>query len=265
MKRAFCALAFSAFLSAQPVPEAAQMEFLRAASVQRSREMSQGITGSVHATLSDGKLTHDAHIQSVDIYKTSFQTMMGTELNFKDSYKFNVAGYRLAKMLGIGHMVPVSVERSWKGSAAAYSWWVDDTLMMEGERLKKKITPPKPLHWNNQMFIVRVFDQLIYNTDRNVGNLVIDKNWNLHMIDHTRAFRLQKDLREPANLARCERGLLAKLKQLNQADLKREMAGYLTEAEIDGLLARRDKIVAFFDSKGESVLYTMTPEPQPAK
>jgi hypothetical protein len=257
MIRLLLPLSLAASLLAQSVPEAAQMEFLRTADIKQSRNMSQGITGSVRATLSDGKSTHDAHIQSVDIYKTSFQTMMGTELNFKDTYKFNLAAYELAKMLGIGHMVPVCVARSWKGSGAAFSWWVDDVLMVEGERMKKKITPPNPLHWNNQMYIVRVFDQLIYNTDRNVGNLVIDKNWNLHMIDHTRAFRMHKDLREPANLVRCERGLLAKLKQLNKADLERATKGSLAGPEIDGLLARRDKIVEHFEGKGASVLYDL--------
>ena len=40
------------------------------------------------------------------------------------------------------------------------------------------------------MWHVRMFDQLIYNVDRNLGNLVIDKNWTIWMIDHSRAFRL---------------------------------------------------------------------------
>jgi hypothetical protein len=29
------------------------------------------------------------------------------------------------------------------------------------------------------MYVCRVFDQLIYNTDRNLGNLVITKDWKL--------------------------------------------------------------------------------------
>jgi len=40
------------------------------------------------------------------------------------------------------------------------------------------------------MWVVRLFDQLIYNTDRNLGNLLIDKSWRLWMIDHTRAFKV---------------------------------------------------------------------------
>jgi hypothetical protein len=33
---------------------------------------------------------------------------------------------------------------------------------------------------------MRAFDQLIYNTDRNLGNLLIDGDWRIWMIDHTR-------------------------------------------------------------------------------
>jgi hypothetical protein len=38
---------------------------------------------------------------------------------------------------------------------------------------------------------MRVFDQLIYNTDRNTGNVLYDTGWRLWGIDHTRAFRVR--------------------------------------------------------------------------
>ena len=43
------------------------------------------------------------------------------------------------------------------------------------------------------MWHVRLFDQLITNVDRNLGNLLIDKNWTVWMIDHSSAFRLRQD------------------------------------------------------------------------
>src|SRR3990172_5595077 len=106
------------------------------------------------------------------------------------------------------------------------------------------------------MFVCRVFDQLIYNTDRNLGNLVITKDWKIWMIDHTRAFRTMKDLRSPQDLVQCDRRLLAKLRELNRETLKQKLGRYLTSTEIEGLLARRDKIVKFLDDqivqKGEA-------------
>jgi hypothetical protein len=176
------------------------------------------------------------------------------EFNFKDSWKFNVAAYKLDRLLAL-NMVPVTVERRHNGKRGSFTWWADDIVMDEEARLKKKQDAPDADAWNYQMHIVRVFDQLIFNTDRNLGNLLIDKNWQIWMIDHSRAFPAHDYLKEPKNLERCDQDLLGKLKQLNTEILKTELGTYLTAAEIKALLARRDKIVKAFAEKGPSALY----------
>lgn len=246
-------------LAAQPAAKLSIEEkekFLATANVVKKKGTGVGVTGVSRATLSDGKLTHDASIQTIDEFKTQFQTNMGTEFNFRDSWKYNVAAYKLDRMLDL-NMVPVAVERKSAGSSASFCWWVDDVLMMELDRSRKKISPPDLDKWNKQMYVVRVFDQLIFNTDRNLGNLIIDKNWDLWMIDHTRAFRIQRDLRESKNLVKCERRLLEKLKQLSLESLRSNMNGLLTGDEITGLLARRDKIVEHFEQAGPEALYDL--------
>ena len=50
--------------------------------------------------------------------------------------------------------------------------------------------------WNAQLHILRVFDELIANTDRNQGNMLIDSRWKLWLIDHSRAFRTSSDLQQ---------------------------------------------------------------------
>ena len=130
--------------------------------------------------------------------------------------------------------------------------------MTELDRKKKKIQPTDLHSWNQQMYVCRVFDQLIYNTDRNLGNLVITKDWKVWMIDHTRAFRGMKDLRSPKDLVQCDRMLLAKLRELNKEILNKKLQTYLAPMEIQGLLDRRDKIVKFFEEqiaqKGEAAV-----------
>ncbi|MCZ6751327.1 MAG: hypothetical protein O7E51_05795 [Acidobacteria bacterium] len=236
-----------------------QEEFLRTAEIIRIWELSEGITNSHRATLTDGQLTHDAHIQMIDISRKEFKTLQGTELNFRDTYKHNIAAYLLDKALDLG-MIPVSVERKVKGRTAALTWWVDDVLMTEKERMRRKIESPDAEQWNRQIYCVRVFDQLIYNTDRNLGNLVITKDWTVWMIDHTRAFRLYKTLRNPKNLVKIDRRLLAALRELTYETLATELQQHLKEWEMEALLARRDRIVEFFEKeiaeKGEkTVLY----------
>ena len=79
------------------------------------------------------------HIQTVDIAKPVFEAGRNTELNFKDTYRYNIAGYRVAQLLGLT-TVPMSVERDVDGKMAAVTWWVDDVQMDEKERLKTKTT-----------------------------------------------------------------------------------------------------------------------------
>ena len=142
------------------------------------------------------------------------------------------------------------------------TWWLDDYMMDEGDRQKKKTVGPSPLCTANQLHILRVFDELIQNRDRNSGNLLWTEDWKMWMIDHTRAFRLGKDLLKKQPLERVERTLLEKMRELTLPGLTDAMGKVLTKDEIEAVLARRDTIVKLFDdriaSRGEAtVLFTM--------
>src|SRR5262245_53246244 len=62
----------------------------------------KGVTDAFRVTLSDGRLTHDAQVQNVDIYRPTFDAgPKFTEFNFRDTYRYNIAAYRLARILGL--------------------------------------------------------------------------------------------------------------------------------------------------------------------
>jgi hypothetical protein len=288
LSTAFGAVVFSAGLLAQqpavpppsPATQAAEVEkkapalsdaeieqFLLKAKVIKTKGIKKGVTGSLQGTLSDGQLTHFAHIQTIDERKQQFVgDKGGVEFDFRDSWTFNIAGYKIDRMLGM-NVVPVSVERNHGYSPAAYTWWLDDVKMEEEERLarkkenekgkepKKEAEPPDVEKWNQQMQMVRVFDQLIGNVDRNLGNLIITNDWRLWPIDHTRAFRTNKQLKVEANVTRCDRAVLERMKALDKATLTRETGKYLSTFQIDALLARRDAIVKRLEGLGPSALY----------
>ncbi len=228
--------------------------FLLNAKVIRTKAAGKGITGSLRATLTDGVLTHDAHIQIIDEAKREFRTDQGTEFNFRDSWNFNLAAYKIDRLIGL-NLVPVTVERRWRSALGSFTWWVDDVQMDEGERLKKKLNSPYPQEWNEEMQLVRLFDQLIYNIDRNLGNLVITNDWTIWAIDHTRAFRTHATLKTPGNIARCDRKVLEGLKALDKATLRKATGEYLQTFEIDSLLKRRDLIVAMIEQKGPAGVF----------
>jgi hypothetical protein len=231
--------------------------FLKKAKVVSKKDVSKGVTGTSRVTLSDGVITHDASFQTIDDHQAIFQAAGGkTELNFKDTYKFNIAAWKLANMIGLSFMVPPSVERT-IGNSGALTWWIDDVQMDEGERTKKNLSAPDQLTWLRETALMKMFDQLIHNNDRNVGNMVIDKNWHLWMIDHTRAFRTAKTLPNPGNLTLVERGVLAKMKALDEKSMTAELGKLLIKDEIRAVLARRDLIVSAIEAKGPNVLFDL--------
>ena len=233
-----------------------QEEFLKTAKIMNAKSSKKGVTDTLRVTLSDGKTTHDASVQRIRDYRTQFQGQSGgVELNFKDTYEFNIAAWKLAKLLGIQDMTAATVDRKYQGQSASFSWWIDDIMMDEEERLAKKLQAPDQDHWAKEINVMHVFDQLIYNTDSNATNLLIDKQWRVWFIDHSRSFRMQKTLQNPKMLTQCDRALLAKMKALDEPTLLKELKGYANKAEVQGLLARRDLIVKFFEDKGVAGLY----------
>jgi hypothetical protein len=241
---------------------AAMEEFLLRARIVGTRAAGSGVTNSIRATLSDGTVTHDAQIQTVDQSKPVFRAAGAPpEFNFTDSYRFNVAGYKLAVLLGLDN-VPMSVERNYNGKRAAFTWWLDDVMMDEKARVSKSALGPDRERTAMQLHIMRVFDELVQNRDRNLGNLLWTTDWKMWLIDHTRAFRTGDELRKPEVLERIERSLLQNIRGLTEEGLKKAMGRSLADFEIEALLKRRDRIVKVFEARiaerGEAaVIYTL--------
>jgi len=258
--------------SPQPTPlidDSAREAFLLEGEIVGDRPAGAGVSGSRRVTLRRGDDEHDAHVQTHDEYRSQVRLPSGPELDFRDTWRNNVAAYRLDRLLGLG-MVPTTVVRHYRGKAGSYTWWVDDVIMTEKERYLSRTPAPDPVAWNRQIFVVRLFDQLICNFDRNLENLLIDSRWRLWMIDHTRAFKVFRDLRNEKNLApTCDRPLLASLRVLDKPTLEKAVEDVLKGTQIDAVLARRDRIVRHYDdeiaARGEAaVLYDLPTRLPPA-
>lgn len=250
------------------VPPDAEIErFLKEADVVGTKSTKKGVTDSLQATLSDGKLTHAAHVQNIDESKREFRSNQGVEFDFRDSYQFNIAAYKIDRLIGL-NMVPVSIGRTYRSKPSAFTWWIDDVLMDEGDKVKKNVEAPDRNYYSRQRVMMYLFDELISNIDRNQGNIVYTKDWRIWLIDHTRAFRKNSDLKVPARVTRCDRQVYEKLKALDRQTLKTEVGKQLDDGQIKSLLARRDAIVKKLDSLGPSALFDrnapVTTPPGPA-
>ena len=173
--------------------EAELLEFLRTAPIVWEERLAKGITRSHKVLLErDGVRAH-AIFRRTSANRPGYRRPNSRiNVGFRDSCFFEPAAYELGRLLGIRNIPPVVV-RQHGGKEGTLQLWVENAFD-EQARLERELQPPEPDHWLRQHRVRVVFDALIHNIDRNQGNLLIDPDWNLWLIDHTRAFLALPDL-----------------------------------------------------------------------
>lgn len=206
-------------------------EFLKSTPIVRFEEVPVGVTKPRRGFFAPGGIAASAVFKPL---------RPGRSRGFFESYKSEIAAYELDKLLGLG-MVPPTVEKRVRNEIGSAQLWVEGCQLLksrEGQRA------PDTKAWNLQVHRQRVWDNLIANIDRNQGNLLVDDDWNLVLIDHSRAFTRLDDLKYP--MLRIDRPFYARLKALTEDDLKTHLRGLLFDGP-KSVLKRRDRIVAHFE------------------
>jgi hypothetical protein len=149
-------------------------------------------------------------------------------------------------------MVPVVVERRVDNDLGAAVMWI------EGVRTWESVLPlPKPATWDFQLARMKMFDDLISNSDRNKGNLLVDADWHIFLIDHSRAF--VTDMKLPQELQNIDRKLWDRMLALDQPGMKTTMGAWLDSRQIQSLIRRRDamkkKIDTLVAKRGDAVFF----------
>jgi hypothetical protein len=235
-----------------------QEQFLKEAEIVASAPIGKGITKPWRLTLRKGPRTHTAAFQSIDRAKDDVSFRGGRrERLFKDFYGYNIAAYRLARLLGYDDLVPVSIRRRWKGQDGALTWWIEKKWD-EDERLKAGVSPPNQLAWERQVYLARAFTALVQDTDRNLGNQLVTADFHLWMIDFTRAFRYGSTLEGTATLRKVDRRFYERLQSLSDEAIKAEIESWVDGPAVKALLARRRAMVAHFAAiiaeRGEAIV-----------
>lgn len=169
-----------------------------------------------------------------------------------DDYRHEVAAYRLDRALDL-HMLPVAVLRNVKTDGAMIEWIAPS--FTEEELLEKGDLPFDSQRLADQRAVMSVFDALILNLDRKDSDqLITPDDWNLRLIDHSRAFQVTTDLPESfvSQPCRLPKSLLHRLEKLEAKPLTILFDGLLTEDQIQAMLNRRDQILAKIEAdRGE--------------
>lgn len=223
-------------------------EFLKTARVVREEVVPIGVTEPTRVFFEPGGLVESAIVKDLRPSRDS---------GYFESYESEIAAYELDKLLGLD-MVPVTVESTLNGGKASSQLWVENAaqlsdLQKEGERA------PDRAAWVRQLRRFRVWVNLVANIDPNEGNnlVVRDPNWQLVLVDHSRAFTNRT--RMIMDMTLIDRPFFERLKALNKDMLDEKVSDLI----IDGsrsLLRRRDAIVEHFEKlakeKGEAAVFT---------
>ena len=221
------------------------IDFMKTAKVVWRKVTDEGITKPWKVLLEEDGVQVHAIFRYVSIDKKPIVASLGPPQDryLRDHYIFEVVAYELGIMLGLD-VIPPAVERADTvgGKRGSVQVWVEDA-MTERVRVRKKITPPDQERWSHQMRTLAVFDELIGNIDRNLGNILIDREWTMWLIDHTRAFQAGEGLMNASRIIGCERSLWEKIQALDKETVRLKFKKYLSEGELDDLMERRDAIV----------------------
>jgi hypothetical protein len=205
--------------------------FIRTAPFRRVEELKIGVTRPHRGYFDPGGLVASAAWKVLP---------PGRPNGYWESYKSEIAAYELDKLLALG-MVPPTVEKSYKGDHGAAILWLD------GVRSWKSVeAESKPDKWNLEAVRMKMFDNLIANIDRNAGNLLIDADWNLYLIDHSRAFVIDTKLRNV--MTRIDRQLWDRMLALDEPTLAAALGKWIDGGAIRAILKRRDAMKKVIDT-----------------
>jgi hypothetical protein len=221
-------------------------EYMRTAPIERVTSVPIGVTRPRRAFFAPGGPVGSVVVKNLPA---------GQRKGFWEAYKSEVAAYELDRLLGLD-MVPITIERRVEGDLASIQLWVEGTKWVKDVDQK---ACQKPIEWAKQVCRQRMFDNLIANIDRNEGNLLVDGEWNLILIDHSRAFATNTMPFEK-QMTRVDRAFFERLKALDEAGIMKHLRPWVMgDGQARDILKRRDKIVAHIEKlareRGEAAVF----------
>lgn len=232
------------------------LDFLSTAEVVSMDDIPEGITRPQRVLLEKDGVQMHAVFRNVDIEIEGERISGRFWTVFRDQDLYEVAAYRLARMLGMDN-VPPAVPRTIGRSEGSLQIWLEG-VMTEESRREDGLQSPDPRGWFLQNRMMYVFDNLIWNADRNLGNMLIDADWKFWLIDHTRAFQDSGDLRDPEEVTHVDRVFWERLRALDEEQIDSQLGDLLDSSSLRSLMIRRERLIehveALITERGEEVV-----------
>ncbi len=240
-------------------------KFLEEAEVTESRKVTRG---EQHAELCEMK-GNDLKMRA--IFKDVEEGPATEERSNPARYQHEIAAYWLDQRLELD-MVPVAIPRKHtetgkEGCLRVLLERATDLVSIKKmgnleEASRDEIIQAVAMEFGvdeaelrHQVTEARVFDALIGNHDRQDEDKLFDASKShVALTDHERAFSLSTEIDSESLLNPCDAvdgSLEHGLRSLDRDELQSNLGDYLSEAQIDALLTRRDKLIEMCSGTGE--------------
>ena len=228
----------SGYVAPWKAQEAWYLEALREGVVLRTERIGHGITNPFKA-----EIEYDEH----RVYAV-WKPIVEANFEERETYEAEIAAYRLSRELGLD-MVPPTVERKIGRRWGSLQLWVDNHRMFS-DVMKNR---PAGYMGSDQFQMMRFFDALIDNPDRNAGNYLVDPAWQIVLIDHSRAmdFAARGPKREAPMPHRFESTVVHRLRSLDFVAFDELLGDLYTKGELKRLAGSANKLLDFIDQEVE--------------
>lgn len=229
-------------------------QFLSSATILKSEEIGEGVTKPYALYLKAGETDH----------KACWKNPSGVQDGFLEGWRYEIAAYRLDKLLGL-NMIPPTVEREFQGKKGALSFWAATEYSLLKIDEQKIESPKSALPQIDKMkYLTRAWDSLVANEDRTQQNVLYTKDWRTILIDHSRAFRSTNEFTDrlmfgkngikkksadgsPFLFRTLPKSFVDKIKALDFKSIKDAVGTYLTDNEIEAILKRKTLLLTEID------------------
>lgn len=219
-------------------------QFLLTAEITEIEDIGCGITKPKRLTLKQGDVIRRAIYKDVDIHNNEISYTNRFETSFHDSFEYEVAAYRMDRLLGI-NLVPVTVLRNVDGIPGSVQLWIENAMSLQ-DIVDSGTDCKDPERLLKKLMLMYVLDAMIFNIDRNYGNVLVDTNERIfYLIDHSRSFRNSKKLPklQEARPIPIPWTVANNLLHLIQQTLDSRLEDLLTKSQRRAIMKRRDSLV----------------------
>jgi hypothetical protein len=162
-----------------------------------------------------------------------------------DSYLYEIAAYKLNKLLGL-KIIPPVVKREINDVEGSLQLMLEEIISLDIYK-RKNMKPPDQYIFVKNMALIKIFENLTFSKHVEEDILIQKNNWKIWRVDFGESFAPKIQLFPEFDIKHCPKRFYNNLKTLDRNIVHKELHPYLNNEEINALLKRKGLILEKID------------------